>query len=80
MRVALRVSAWLIAAGAALLVLSKPNGAHPNTWHFTHVTIALLFISSLFAFALSRLENDAEQARLLPYYLLGQWAAAFFYR
>jgi len=79
MRVALRVSAWLIAAGAAVLVLSKPNGAHPNTWHFTHVTIALLFISSLFAFALSRLENDAEQARLLPYYLLGQWAAAFFF-
>lgn len=79
MRIALRVSAWLIAAGAAVLVLSKPNGAHPNTWHFLHVTIALLFISALFAFALSRLENEAERARLLPYYLLGQWAAAFFF-
>lgn len=56
----------MIAAGAAVLVLSKPNGAHPNTWHFLHVTIALLFISALFAFALSRLENEAERARLLP--------------
>jgi signal transduction histidine kinase len=79
MRIALRVSALLIAAGAAVLVLSKPNGAHPNTWHFLHVTIALLFISALFAFALSRLENEAERARLLPYYLMGQWAAAFFF-
>lgn len=77
MRVALRVSAWLIAAGAAVLIMRTPNGAFPNTWHFLHLIGALLIVSSLFAFALARLESDAERARLLPYYLLGQWIAVF---
>lgn len=75
MRVALRVSAWLIAVGAAVLFLRAANGVFPNASNFVHMIGVVLIVSALFAFALSWLENDAERAQLLPYYLLSQWIA-----